>query len=145
MNCWVLPRNSAKRWFNCLSRQGIMSTTKNSKSKSSQQLIKLYEAMDERHRQSLSDFADFLFDRYGPALKEILPPEDIPRPQQETVVGTIKRLKLTYHMVESMAVFSSASSLMTEHMIKGRDANEVIDEMEKLFADAYQKMLQDNQ
>jgi len=122
-----------------------MSTTKNTKVKSSQQLINLYEYMDEESRQSLSDFADFLYNRSGPVVKEILPPEDIPRPQQETVVGAIKRLKLTYHMVESMAVFSSASSLMTEHMIKGRDVNEVIDEMETLFADAYKKMLQDNE
>jgi hypothetical protein len=122
-----------------------MSTAKNKKAKSSQQLIKLYESMDEAHQRSLSDFADFLYDRHGPAVKEILPPEDIPRPDRETVVGAIKRLKLTYHMIESMAVFSSASSLMTEHMVKGRDVNEVIDEMEKLFADAYQKMLQDNE
>jgi DNA polymerase/3'-5' exonuclease PolX len=122
-----------------------MSTSKSSKAKSSQQLIKLYESMDEVHQRSLSEFADFLYERYGPAVKEILPPEDIPRPEQETVVGAIRRLKSTYHMIESMAVFSSASSLMTEHMVKGRDVNEVIDEMEKLFADAYQKLLQDNE
>jgi len=122
-----------------------MSTSKNRKIKSSQQLIELYESLDEPHQRSLSDFADFLYDRHGPAVKEILPPEDIPRPAQETVVGAIKRLKLTYHMIESMTVFSSASSLMTEHMVKGRDVNEVIDEMEKLFADAYQKMLQDSE
>jgi hypothetical protein len=122
-----------------------MSTAKSTRAKSSQQLIKLYESMDEEQQRSLSEFAEFLFDRYGPAIKEILPPEDIPRPEQETVVGAIKRLKSTYHMVESMAVFSSASSLMTEHMVKGRDVNEVIDEMEKLFEDAYTKMLQDSE
>jgi len=122
-----------------------MSISKSSKTKSSQQLIKLYESMDAERQQSLSEFADFLYERYGPAVKEILPPEEIPRPEQETVVGAIKRLKSTYHMIESMSVFSSASSLMTEHMINGRDVNEVIDEMEKLFADAYQKLLQDNE
>jgi len=122
-----------------------MTKANSSRTKSSQQLIKLYESMDEEQQRSLSDFADFLFDRHGPAIKEILPPEDIPRPEQETVVGAIKRLKSTYHMVESMAVFSSASSLMTEHMVKGRDVNEVIDDMEKLFEDAYRKMLQDRE
>lgn len=122
-----------------------MSTAKSTRAKSSQQLIKLYESMNEEQQRSLSDFADFLFDRHGPAIKEILPPENIPRPEQETVVGAIKRLKSTYHMVESMTVFSSASSLMTEHMVKGRDVNEVIDEMEKLFDDAYRKMLQDRE
>ncbi len=46
-------------------------------------------------------------------------------------------------MIESMAVFSEASALMTDHMVKGRDVIEVIDEMEILFDDAYKKLLQD--
>ena len=57
------------------------------------------------------------------------------------MVGAIKRLKTTYHMVGSMSVFSAASTLMTEHMVKGRDVTEVIDEMEVLFEEAYQKLL----
>ena len=58
-------------------------------------------------------------------------------------MGAVKRLKTKYHMVESMMVFSAASSLMTDHMVKGRDLVEVIDEMEALFEDAYKKLLQD--
>ena len=61
----------------------------------------------------------------------------------ETVVGAVKRLKTKYHMVESMTVFSAASALMTDHMVKGRDLVEVIDEMELLFEDAYNKLLQE--
>jgi len=34
---------------------------------------------------------------------------------------------------------------MTEHMVKGRDVVEVIDDMEILFENAYQKLLQDNE
>ncbi len=110
------------------------------KIKSSQDLIDLYQAMDDERKRSLSDFADFLYAQAEPVVKEILPPNDIPRPQQETVVGAIKRLKVTYHMVESMSVFSAASSLMTDHMVKGRDVVEVIDEMEMLFENAYKKL-----
>ena len=33
---------------------------------------------------------------------------------------------------------------MTDHMVKGRDLIEVIDEMEILFESAYKKMLQAN-
>ena len=47
-------------------------------------------------------------------------------------------------MIESMAVFSEASSLMTDHMVKGRDVVEVIDEMEILFEDAYKKLVQES-
>lgn len=116
-----------------------------SKIKNSQQLISVYESMDEQSRQSLSDFADFLYERSTPVVKQVPPPKEIPRPPQETVVGAIKRLKSSYHMVENMAVFSAASSLMTDHMVKGRELDEVVEEMEKLFEEAYRKMLQDNE
>ena len=114
------------------------------KIKSSQDLIDLYEAMDDSRRKSLSDFADFLYAQAEPVSKEILPPDDVPRPEQETVVGAIKRLKATYHMVGSMSVFSEASALMTDHMVKGRDVVEVIDEMEALFEDAYKNLVQES-
>ncbi len=113
------------------------------KIKTSQDLVDLYEAMDDSRKKSLSDFADFLYAQAEPVSKEILPPDDIPRPEKETGVGAIKRLKVTYHMIESMAVFSDASSLMTDHMVKGRDVVEVIDEMEILFEAAYKKLIQE--
>jgi hypothetical protein len=116
----------------------------NSKIKSSQQLTDLYESMDDERKLSLCDFADFLYAKAAPVSKEIPPPEDVSRPQEETVVGAVKRLKIKYHMVESMTVFSAASSLMTDHMVKGRDLVEVIDEMEMLFESAYDKLLQDS-
>lgn len=111
--------------------------------KSSAELTDLYEAMDDQRKQSLSDFADFLYAQADPISKEIPPPEDIPRPETETVVGAIKRLKSTYPMIGSMTVFSSASALMTEHMVNGRNVVEVIDEMEVLFVKAYDEMLED--
>ena len=116
----------------------------NSKIKSSQQLTDLYESMDDERKLSLCDFADFLYAKAEPVSKEIPPPEDVSRPQAETVVGAVKRLKIKYHMVESMTVFSAASSLMTDHMVKGRDVVEVIDEMEMLFESAYDKLLHDS-
>ena len=122
----------------------MMSTNSNSsKVKSSQELIDLYESMDEERKLSLSDFADFLYAKAELVLKEIPPPEDSPRPEVETVVGAVKRLKGKYFMVGSMSVFSAASDLMTDHMVKGRDVIEVIDEMEILFETAYKKLLAD--
>ena len=112
-----------------------------SKIKNNQDLIDLYEAMDDERKQSLCDYADFLYAQADPLGKVVPPPEDIVRPEKETVVGAVKRLKTQYLMVESMTVFSAASSLMTDHMVKGRDVIEVIDEMESLFDDAYKKLL----
>lgn len=116
-----------------------------SRVKSSKDLIDLYDAMDDQRKLSLSDFADFLYAQAEPVSKEVPQPDDIPRPEAETVVGAVKRLKATYHMVESMTVFSAASSLMTDHMVKGRDLVEVIDEMEALFEESYKKLLVENE
>jgi hypothetical protein len=99
--------------------------------------------MDDERKVSLCDFADFLYAQADPVNKEIPPPEEIQRPEKETVVGAVKRLKATYHMIESMTVFSAASELMTDHMVKGRDVVEVINEMEILFEQSYDKLLQD--
>ena len=112
--------------------------------KSSQALIDLYESMDAANKKSLSDYADFLYAKAVPVKKIVPLPEDLPRPQVETVVGAIKRLKAKYHMIDSMSVFSAASSLMTDNMVKGRDVAEVIDEMEVLFDRAYKKLRDSN-
>lgn len=119
-----------------------MNNEKN-KIKDSRALVELYDAMDDERKRSLCDFADYLYAQAEPVSKEVPPPDDVPRPEVETVVGAVKRLKTKYHMVESMTVFSAASALMTDHMVKGRDLVEVIDEMELLFEDAYNKLLQE--
>jgi hypothetical protein len=104
-------------------------------------LIEIFETLDAERQASLFDFAEFLQSKGNLVTQELEEPLDIPRPDNETVVGAIKRLKETYPMIDSMKVFSSASELMTEHMIKGRDAVEVIDEMEQIFEQFYAKML----
>jgi hypothetical protein len=116
-----------------------------SDSKTSKEFINLFESLDDERKASLFDYAEFLLSKGGPVKKEILEPLDIPRPETETVVGAIKRLKETYPMIESMAVFSSASSLMTEHMVNGRDVIEVIDEMEELFQKYHAELQKDGE
>ncbi len=111
--------------------------------KSAKKLIELYEELGDERQHSLFDFANYLHSLGDLVNQEIAEPENIPRPQEETVVGAIKRLKATYHMIGRMSVFSDASALMTEHMIKGRDSVEVIDEMEKLFDKAYQDLIRE--
>ena len=113
------------------------------KNRTSRELAELYDSLNDESRASLFDYAEFLVSRGGMVEREIGDPLEIPRPEEETVVGAIKRLKQTYPMIESMSVFSEASSLMTEHMINGRDATEVIDDMEKLFEEFYTRLLRD--
>jgi len=112
-------------------------------SRNTKSLIEIFETLDAERQASLFDFAEFLQSKGGLVTKEVGEPVEIPRPDKESVVGAIKRLKETYPMIDSMKVFSSASELMTEHMVKGRDANEVIDEMEQIFENFYAKMLKE--
>jgi len=106
-------------------------------------LLDLFNALDSEQQQSLLDYAEFLQTRSGMSSKDVSEPVEIPRPDSETVVGAIKRLKQTYPMIDSMEVFAVASNLMTDHMVKGRNAEEVIDEIEALFEDTYQKILRE--
>lgn len=112
-------------------------------SSASRTLLEIFETLDKERQTSLLQFAEFLQSKGNLVNQEIPEPLEIPRPESETVVGAIRRLKETYPMIESMAVFSAASALMTDHMVKGREAMEVIDEMEALFEDHYKKLLQD--
>jgi len=117
----------------------------NNKTKKTTELLEIFESLNEARQQSLFDYASYLHSLGDLQNKKIPEPESIERPETETVVGAIKRLKITYHMVGSMTVFSDASALMTEHMVKGRAVIEVIDEMEILFEDAYQGLLSDQE
>lgn len=82
-------------------------------------------------------FAEFLTQRAEP-VREMPPPVDIPRPDQESVVKAIKRLAATYPMLDRAKMLNETSILMTQHVMQGRDAVEVIDELEILFRRHYE-------
>ena len=109
-----------------------------------EKLLEVFESLNDEKQASLIDYAEFLRSKGDLVTKEVPAPESIERPKEETVVGAIKRLKLTYPMIESMSVFSAASDLMTDNMVSGRYAAEVIDDMQTLFEEEYQSMLEVN-
>jgi len=106
-------------------------------------LSDLFNTLDKDRQQSLFDYAEFLQTKGGNMQQDIGEPVEVPRAENETVVGAIKRLKQTYPMIDSMEVFAVASNLMTEHMVQGRDAEEVINQIEVLFEDTYKKLLRE--
>jgi len=105
-------------------------------------LSKLFRSLDDSSRQSLLDFAEFLASRSGNAEAEqpVLPTEPVPepRPMDESVVAAIKRLRRTYPMLEGATMLNQASSLMAAHVLQGRAARDVIDELETLFAERFE-------
>ncbi len=111
----------------------------------------ILKRLPEAQARTLLEFAEFLDARTvqpaagsGLAVAEppaVLAPGDIPRPPQESVVKAIKRLAVTYPMLDRSKMLNETSTLMTQHVIQGRDATEVIDELEVLFRSHYEKFV----
>jgi hypothetical protein len=118
-------------------------------------LGKLFRSLDAPQREALLSFAEFLSERSSGGQRESgrLPnaypgaadvPEAVselplvePRPAQESVVAGIRRLRRTYPMLDSGEMLNEASSLMAAHVLHGRAASAVIDELETLFAERF--------
>jgi len=59
-------------------------------------LADLFNSLDKDRQQSLFDYAEFLQVKSGAVKQDVSEPVELPRPENETVVGAIKRLKLSY-------------------------------------------------
>lgn len=131
-----------------------------------QQLLTQFNGLSNEQQQSVLDFVDFLAARQaaskessennaqatdqsvgkslGQSLLNISEQTDqqtplaIPRPAEESVVKAIKRLTTTYPMLNPDDLLHQTSDLMSAHIIQGRSAKEVIDELETIFQFAYQ-------
>ncbi len=103
-------------------------------------LRKLYRNMSSNDQATLMRFAEFLAGSPTPDLEpmtEFPSPESIQRPEQESVVKAIKRLTATYPMIPRERLLNETSSLMAAHVIHGKSATVVIDELEVMFAQHY--------
>lgn len=107
----------------------------------SKRLLDLFGQLAEEQQETLLAFAEFLVARPDLADEpEPSEPRPIERPAEETVVMAIRRLTRTYPMLDRRKLFGEASRFMTEHALAGRPANEVIDELEAVFARHYERM-----
>ena len=103
------------------------------------QLSAVFEQLSTDRQQSLYDFAQFLLLQQGGSKASAVSqtPSDISRPDAESVVAAIKRLAKTYPMLNREALLHDASTLMSAHVMQGRAANDVIDDLQALFESAY--------
>lgn len=116
--------------------------------KPDKRLLEVHSRLNPDNRDSLLSFAEFLLSRQpleDPTetlddAAELQAPLDIPRPDDESVVGAIRRLRASYPMIERSAVFHQSSSLMTRHIVEGVASETIIDELEALFASEYDKL-----
>lgn len=103
-------------------------------------LLRLFRALEEPEQDTLLAFAEFLNVERQPARPSELPrPESIPRPDKESVVGAIRRLSKSYFMLDKGRMLNETSSLMTQHVMQGRSAEEVVDDLEKVFRRHYEE------
>jgi len=103
-------------------------------------LIKLYRSLELADQETLLAFGEFLAVRDAAHVPEASEPLDLasmPRPRKESVVGAIKRLSRQYYMLDRGAMLNDTSALMGAHVLQGRPATEVIDELEDIFTRRY--------
>jgi hypothetical protein len=101
-------------------------------------LSKIYQQLPAAEQETLMAFAEFLLNRAVLPPEPLTEPELIPRPAEETVIGAVKRLSKSYPMLDKSALLNETSALVTANLVQGRDRVEVIDELETVFANAYQ-------
>lgn len=111
--------------------------------KSEKQLLNLYRDLPQAARSNLLDFAAFLAERYPSQTQAAQEPLEIPRPMEESVIAAVKRLSATYPMLNKDTMLHETSALVAQHLVQGRDAIEVIDELEEIFLQRYQSLQQD--
>ncbi len=114
-----------------------------------QTLLKLYSSLDLPGQTTLLEFAEFLAGKRAAAEPDTeqgpAEPRPIPRPDKETVIGAIKRLSGTYYMLDRSDLLTESSSLMSAHMMHGRKAPEVIDDLEAIFSSYYATHVSDKE
>jgi hypothetical protein len=109
-----------------------------------QRLKTVFRGLDAEDRALLLAFAELLDSRRrgrSSAPDDHLPlakPLPEPRPPSEAVIAAIRRLSQSYPMLDRGAMLDETSSLMSAHVLHGRKAPEVIDELEALFARHYE-------
>lgn len=112
-------------------------------------LTEILSRLPAAQAEALLEFAEFLLMRHGVAgqnevqksrVVEIPAPVDIPRPAEETVVKAVKRLRVTYPMLDARKLLNQTSELMTQHLVQGRESVEVIEELEILFRSTYEQL-----
>ena len=111
-----------------------------------QRLCELVRFLKTDDQVTLLRFAEFLAasqerDEVSSSIDEGFPvPGDIQRPKEESVIMAVKRLAITYPMVNKDELLHQTSELMAGHVIHGRAAADVTDELEQLFAEHYQQL-----
>lgn len=104
-------------------------------------LARLFRQLAPEQQTTLLEFAEFLVSRAPETPRELPRPVHQPRPEEESVVKAIRRLSATYPMLDKARMLNQTSSLVAQHVMQGREAREVIDELEIVFETHYRELV----
>lgn len=105
-------------------------------------LLELFGGLPEESRGNLLAFAEFLASRNpDQGRMPVVEPRDIPRPVEESVVKALQRLRDTYPMLNPDKLLHESAGHMQRHLLQGRPAAEVIDDLEAMFARHYEEIV----
>ncbi len=109
--------------------------------KNESKLLNIFSDLDKNDQSSVLSFAEFLLDKAKQDGRLIVvdKPVDILRPEEERVVAAIKRLSATFPMLKKNSMLNETAALMSEHILKGRAAVDVINELEIQFQVRYEE------
>ena len=111
--------------------------------KRERQLLEHFRRLPDGQAELLLEFAEFLAGRHSRQAATPTMPLDIPRPAEESVIAAVRQLGKTYPMLDKDRMLNATSGLVAQHLMQGRDAREVIDELETLFAEQYRLQCQE--
>ncbi|MBT5231638.1 MAG: Crp/Fnr family transcriptional regulator [Methylococcales bacterium] len=102
----------------------------------------IFTQLSKQDQATLQAFAEFLLAN-TPA-EDLAPltiekPAPTVRPDDESVIKAIRRLSESYFMVDRDSMLNETSNLMTAHIVKGKPAAEVVDDLEALFELRYRQ------
>lgn len=100
------------------------------------EVARTFDALPPRERELLAAFAEFLAAR---AAAPPLAPVVALRPEGETVMHAVRRLRRSYPMLARRELMQPVGALVSAHMLDGRPAPETIDALEALFAERYRE------
>ncbi len=134
-----------------------------------ERLLEILRSLPEAEAGSLLDYAEFLHSRApqnqllqalssAAAMKGIatdnavpvpvaiaarksenIEPTNIPRPETETIIGAVKRLSETYHMLSKDKMLHETADLVGQSLMGSRETADVIDELEEVFQRNYEQ------
>ena len=109
---------------------------------SERRLRKIFTQLSATDQETVLAFAEFLHSRTVSRSPAPLLPQLLPRPPDESVVAALKRLSASYPMLDKAKLLDETSTLMSEHILQGRDKVAVIDELEAIFVRHHEQFTQ---